>query len=373
MSRITRAFLLSLAVAGATGFARAQVNDAWKMIWGGDHSFSSSSEVLPAAAQVTFVSFREPDGLILSEGNLYFTSHDAAGATVWRTSQTSIPGQETVLYWEQGAHFGDIVFAQVDGVFFGYFFAEKPPPHFTGVLIKRVPLTGGTATVLANIGDEMDIENSHHNLVTDGANLYWQDGSAIRKMPIRGGAIVKLDPVNPNTPTAGIELQNGSQIVYASVQNIRFVPTSGTNIPPQSRIIAVAASRVTALHAVSNGTYWGDQGPDSGSLHLRVAGVNTTLPGPSGIVSSISTKGPAAGGSQAWTVCTSDSCQLRLVFPSLNSSMVISSGAFGVTVTSSGNVFWGDAACIDRYSKRNVRLCLTLRMRVRVVMQFDVR
>jgi hypothetical protein len=346
MSRITRFFFLLLAVAGATGFARAQVDGDSKMIRG-DHSFSSSSEVLPVPAQDSFVSFRPPDGLVLSTGNLYFTSHDSAGASVWRADQNSVPGKEILLYWEAGARFGDIVFAQVDGVFFGYFFAETTAT-FKGFTIKRVPLTGGTATVLANIGDEMDIENSHRNLVTDGANLYWQDGSAIRKMPIRGGAIVKLDPVNPNTPTAGIELQNGSQIVYASVQNIRFVPISGTNTTPESRTIAVAASRVTALHAVSNGTYWGDQGPDTGSLHLRVAGVNTTLPGPSGIVTSISTKGPAAGGSQAWTVCSGDSCRLRLVFPSLNSSTVIGNNALGVTVTSSGTVFWGDAAGVHR-------------------------
>src|SRR6476469_8719711 len=70
------------------------------------------------------VTSRKPDGLILSTGNLYFTSHDAAGATVWRTSQTSVPGQASVLYWEPGARFGDIVFAQVDGSFFGYFFAQ---------------------------------------------------------------------------------------------------------------------------------------------------------------------------------------------------------------------------------------------------------
>jgi len=344
MSNITRFFLL-LAFAGAVQPSHAQIKSEWKSFKSGP---SFSKEVLPAPAQDTFVSFRKPDGMILSEGNLYFTSHDGAGATVWRTSQTSIPGQETVLYWEQGAIFGDIVFAKVDGVFFGYFFAEKPPPNFTGILIKRIPLTGGTATVLANAGGNIDIENSHRNLVTDGANLYWQDDQAIRKMPIRGGAIVKLDPVHPNTPTAGIELQNGSLIVYASVENIRYVPTSGTNTTPESRTIAVAANRVTALHAVSNGTYWGDQGPDSGSLHLRVAGVNTTLPGPGGIVSSISTKGPAAGGSQAWTVCSGDSCRLRLVFPSLNSSLLIGSGAFGVTVTPSGNVFWGDAAGVHR-------------------------
>jgi hypothetical protein len=344
MSQITRFVFLLLAAAGMVQTSYSQINGEWKTILG-DHSLSN--EVLPAPAQDTFVSFRKPDGMILSEGNLYFTSHDAAGATVWRTAQISVPGQETVLYWEQGAQFGDIVFAKVDGAFFGYFFAETPK-NFTGVTIKRVSLTGGTATVLANIGDEMDIENSHRNLVTDGANLYWQDGSAIRKMPIRGGAIVKLDPVHPNTPTAGIELQNGNRIVYASFENIRFVPTSGSNTPPESRTIVVAANRVTALHAVSNGTYWGDQGPDSGRLHLRLAGVTITLPGPSGIVSSISTKGPAAGGSQAWTVCSGDSCRLRLVFPGVNSSMLIGGGAFGVTVTPPGNVFWGDAAGVHR-------------------------
>src|SRR2546423_414310 len=127
MCRITRIFFLSLAVSGATGVGRAQGNGDWKRIGGGNHSFSTSSEVLPAAGQDSFVSFRKPDGLILSEANLYFTSHDAAGATVWRTSQTSIPGQETVLYWEQGAQFGDIVFAKVDVAFFGYFFAENQP------------------------------------------------------------------------------------------------------------------------------------------------------------------------------------------------------------------------------------------------------
>src|SRR6476619_5761303 len=97
------------------------------------------------SAQAQLISSRKPDGLILSTGNLYFTSHDAAGATVWRTSQTSVPGQETVLYWEAGARFGDIVFAQVGGSFFGYFFAQK-----AGVItIKRVSLTGGNATTLA--------------------------------------------------------------------------------------------------------------------------------------------------------------------------------------------------------------------------------
>ncbi len=71
------------------------------------------------------VSYRQPDGLILSTGNLCFTSHDGSTASVWRTAQSSSPGQEIRLYRERGARFGDIAYAQVDGIWWGYFFATK--------------------------------------------------------------------------------------------------------------------------------------------------------------------------------------------------------------------------------------------------------
>ena len=117
------------------------------------------------------ISYRKPDGLILSTGNLYFTYHDAATASVWRAAQTAIPGQEILLYSEPGCRFGDIVFAQVDGIWWGYFFSTGAGGTAT---IKRVPLTGGAATVLTTVTD-VDVANSHRNLITDGENLYWQD------------------------------------------------------------------------------------------------------------------------------------------------------------------------------------------------------
>lgn len=286
------------------------------------------------------VSNRKPDGLILSTGNLYFTSHDASTASVWRTAQSSSPGQEILLYSEPGARFGDIVFAQVDGNFFGYFFATK-----AGVItIKRVPLTGGAATVLATVTN-VDVANSHRNLITDGVNLYWQDVNSVRKMPIRGGAVTLLDATSPNTPTAGLALRNGN-VIYASVANIRFVPTGGAITSPLVRTIATASSRVTALHAVSNGVYWGEQ---SGAVRLRVGSTTTTLPSTPGLVpTSISTNGFTAGAAQAWTQCGSQSCRLQFAFPVFNSSKAIGADALGVTVTSSGNVFWGDAAGVHR-------------------------
>jgi hypothetical protein len=71
-----------------------------------------------------------------------------------------------------------------------------------------------------------------------------------------------LDPSQPNTPTAGMALQ-GANLIYASVNDIRFVPTAGTTIPPSSRTIVTAASRVTALHAVSNGVHWASRAVQS--------------------------------------------------------------------------------------------------------------
>lgn len=161
-------------------------------------------------------------------------------------------------------------------------------------------------------------------------------------MPIRGGAVTVLDP---NTPTAGLALQNGN-VIYASVADIRYVPKSGAITSPLVRTIAKASSRVTALHAVSNGVYWGENG---GAVRLKVGSTTTTLPSTMGLVpTSISTNGYTAGAAQAWTQCGSQSCRLHFDFHIGRWSTAIGADALGVTVTSSGNVFWGDATGVHR-------------------------
>ena len=302
----------------------------------------SEGWVVSAAPANTLVSFHKPDGLILSEGNIYFTSHDASLATVWRTAQGSSPGHESVIYCEPGARFGDFVFAKVGGSFFGYFFATTG--NGATITIKRIPLSGGAATVLATISN-VDIANSHRNLITDGVDLFWQDDTHIRKMSIGGGAITVLDTTSPNTPTAGLALQV-DRIIYASVADVRFVHKTGDITAPQVRTIARASSTVTALHAVSNGVYWGER---AGAVRLKVGATVTTLPSIAGLVpTSISTNGFTAGGAQAWTQCGAQTCRMQFAFPATNFTAAIGAGAFGVTVTSSGNVFWGDAAGVHR-------------------------
>ncbi len=299
---------------------------------------------LLGASTSELVSYRNPDGLILSTGNLYFTYHDAATASVWRAAQSALPGQEILLYSEPGARFGDIVFAQVDGAFWGYFLSHNGGATAT---IKRVPLTGGAATVLATVTD-VDVANSHRNLVTDGVNLYWQDVHSVRKMPIRGGAVTVLDEASPNTPTAGLALQNGN-VVYASVAAIRFVPVSGATTPPSARTIVTASERVTALHAVLGFVYWGEQ---SGAIRVVTSGSapETISTIADFVPTSISTNVHGGVFAQAWTQCDSQSCRLHFDVPSGEDSLyVIDRNALGVSVALSGNVFWGDATGVHRH------------------------
>jgi glucuronoarabinoxylan endo-1,4-beta-xylanase len=304
---------------------------------------------IPAQSIVSYVappvvSFHKPDGMILSTGNLYFTSHDEYGAHVFRTGQTSSPGQEIELYHEPpGNRFGDIVFANVGGVYYGYFFAVNSVGQSS---IKRILLTGSpVATVLTPVFNNIDIVNSHHNLATDGVNLYWQDVSSVKKMPIGGGGITTLDLTTPNTPTAGVYLSNGN-VIYASVAAVRYVPTGGAVTNPMFRTIANANAPVTTLLPVANGTYWGDR---NGAIQLKVGSTISTIQANTGLVpTSMGTNGYTAGGALVWTQCASSTCQLVFHFPAFNGPVPIANNALGASMNSSGNVFWGDDSGVHR-------------------------
>jgi hypothetical protein len=290
------------------------------------------------------VSVRKPDGLILSTGNLYFTSHEDATATIWRTAQSASPGQEFLLYSEPNARFGDITFAQVDGIWWGYFFAE-PTLTPLPITIKRVPLTGGQAEVLTTL-DDVDVSNTRRNLLTDGEHLYWQTDSFIRKMPIGGGVVTDLDPSSPNTPTAGIAFQNAN-IIYASVQDIRFVSTAGTNTPPSLRRIAQASSRVVTLNATSTGIFWGE---NDGPVKKKIGSSTITVSGSPGIPTSIWAQKFGFLTALAWTHFTGKGNPDRLFYRFFwwGLSMPIGNDSLGVTITPSRKVFWGDSNGVHR-------------------------
>lgn len=306
---------------------------------------SGTSQDSPTTLQgngTRLVSSRKPDGLILSQGNLYFTSHDAVSAAVWKTTQTSVPGQERVLFWEPGAIFGDITFAQINGNFFGYFFAKKVDQDF--VTIRRISLNGGAATVLATI-PFFDLAKTHRNLVTDGVSLYWQDRNAVRKMPIGGGTSTVLDRTTAtDKPTAGV-VHQGNRIFYASVNDIRFVPTVGAIVSPTVRTLVTTLGRVTALHVLSsNAFYWGEE---NGTVRRKLGSDIKTLESKPGFVPTSITGFPESP--EVWTQCSLQSCELRRLGLVISSRIPIGADPLGVSVNSSSSpFFWGDAAGIHR-------------------------
>ena len=124
------------------------------------------------------------------------------------------------------------------------------------------------------------------------------------------------------------------------------MPTTSTTSSEGAVDSSSAVLQLTATNAEYNGVYWGEQG---GAIRLKIRNAITALPSTEGLVpTSISTNGSTAGAAQAWTQCGSQSCRLHFDFPVFRSSMAIGGDALGATVTSSGNLFWGDANGVHR-------------------------
>jgi len=320
------------------------------------------------ALTTSTISNHVPDGIVYSTGNVYFTTHvtgirfleaengarDTAlriplvtTASVLRTSKYSTPGQEITLWSETGSRFGDIVWALVDGTYYGYFLSENLST--AEVTIKRVPLAGGTAIDLAGgIGTDIDIVNGHHLLDTDGTNLYWQDATTVRSMPINGGAQTVLDTVSPNTPTPGTYVVGGN-VNYASSTSVFYVPSGGTTTPPSSRTIVTPGQSITTISAAAYGSdtmvAWGLR---DGSAAFLLTGITLGIEQPSSFIPT--SLAPAGGEVFAYINCGSAACNLG--GSQLGSTNPVSAGAFGLdidnSVPSTITAFWGDTSGVHR-------------------------
>jgi len=244
-----------------------QLNRAQGEPWP-DNFIHFSGTRFPSTASDT-----QPSRLIQSTGNLYWTVNQTVGDTwyayLYRTSKSSQPGDEQVLYQQAGSaasapHFGAITYANVGGTWYGYIVVNYP---YTGESqIIRVPLASGPAVVLATAPSFI----GNADLVTDGSSLYWADGPDIRAMAITGGPIQTLAG---GDEISQLEL-DGRTLYYASDNQILTVPTSGG----QSTTVVTAASPITALYppsATNAHLYWGESngsvysGEPRGSISLE--------------------------------------------------------------------------------------------------------
>jgi surface antigen len=285
------------------------------------------------------LSYTQPDRLLQSTGNLYWTADQTVDgmsqADVYRASKSNEPGQEQILYQESAStpvDFEAITYANVGGTWYGYFVANYPSQNESQ--IKRVPLTGGAAVVLATSPAVI----GNRDLVTDGSSLYWADTGGIRKMAITGGTVQTL--VSGATFThLGLD---GAVLYYSSGDSILNVPTSGG----ASATVVSAASAITAIDPSSpaNGILWGEangsvygfEGDIYYQLQAPVAGINVT---------SVS----VAGNYIIWADCFPQWCQVD----GNDSGSVVSVATSGIPVDVQGDAgawYWGDPGGLEKFA-----------------------
>lgn len=217
----------------------------------------------PVRPRSSIVAYGSPTGLTGSTGNLYWTStaddeFDPNVSTVWRASKDSVPGAEIALYREYGddRFFEGIVFAN-PGTWYGYFIANYQTSAGMLAQIKRVPLVGGTAVVMAT-----SPASGARDLLTDGTTLFWVDGGGVRSMPVVGGEVSTL---YADAFISRIALDE-NYVYFGQDYLVMRVPKSGGT--PQT--VASTNGRVSALYVEGGGSqqaFWGDQ--DGGVYGVR--------------------------------------------------------------------------------------------------------
>jgi len=296
------------------------------------------------------LSHAQPDRLIQSTGNLYWTADQTVQgrteAAVYRASKTNQPGQEQILYQESSlpssqVDFEAITYANVAGTWYGYFvanYASYPSQHESQ--IKRVPLTGGAAVVLATSPAAI----GNRDLVTDGSSLYWADAGGIRKMAITGGTIQTLVP-GQTFARLGLD---GPVLYYSSGNSILTVPASGG----ASTTIVSEPSPITAIYpSTTYGVLWGEA---NGSVHGFNGDISYQVQAPVAGVSITSVS--VAGDVILWAECLPLSCQVDGAFGGSAVSVggsVVSVATSGAPVDAQGDAgawYWGDSGGVEKFA-----------------------
>jgi len=306
----------------------------------------------PTTRLPTTLSYTQPDRLIQSTGNLYWTADQTLGsisqADVFRASKDNVAGQERILYQESlpaastPVDFEAITYANVGGNWYGYFVANYPRQNESQ--IKRVPLAGGAAVVLATSPAVI----GNRDLVTDGSFLYWADAAAIRKMAIAGGTVQTLvsTPSGLVRPVPHVHLGLDGQVLYYSSGNsILRVPTSGG----ASTTVVSSASAITAMYppsATNGNVYWGEA--DGSVWYTASNGLSLarSVQAPSAGVSVTSVS--VAGSYILWGTCLAEGCRVN----GYDNGNIVSVPTSGPSVDVQGDAgawYWGDAD-LEKYT-----------------------
>jgi hypothetical protein len=137
----------------------------------------------------------------------------------------------------------------------------------TAGAVMKVPLTGGTPSVVTTA-------NSPWDIALDATNVYWTSTvDGVMKAPKGGGAATALSTPGPTLPTAGIAV-NATNVYWGSQfpAGVSTVPVQGG---PQSVVYAeTMATAAGALALEETSLYWADM---SNAVHAGPLGGGTAV------------------------------------------------------------------------------------------------
>jgi hypothetical protein len=236
---------------------------------GATPTMSATPAITPAVAPVTIANTPGIERMVQSTGNLYWTADTGASCTsacsaeVYRTGRTSTPGQQIALYKETSStpvEFGDLTYAEIGSTYYGYFVANYPATHTS--LIKRIPLTGGTAVTLATSPKYIGTDD----LVTDGSFLYWADAGSLRRIPIAGGTIQQGFQ---STSLSRIRVV-GTKLYFSNGDQVEVTNTTGGTVT----VVGTAPTAITALDVAKTATSAGTEiayGSANGNVYVETS------------------------------------------------------------------------------------------------------
>jgi hypothetical protein len=214
------------------------------------------------AVTTSLVSSTLPARLVSSSTNLYWSANvnaigspsNIGSSSIYTAAKGNLPGQETLLYRETyngsdlAQQFTDLAF----DANYVYFVASYSILNAGTVEseIKRVPLTGGSADILAT--GPLGALVRDHGFVSDGATLFYSTSLGIYSLPIGGGVAPTLV-----TSAFGQDLGlDGTYVYFAAGDTIQRVPKVGGTVST----VITETTAITALF-VEKGThttvYWG--------------------------------------------------------------------------------------------------------------------
>ena len=265
---------------------------------------------------------------------------------MWRAGKNNVPGNEIVLYQESGddRFFGDIVFAN-PGAFFGYFIATYHTATGLKSQIKRVPLTGGSAIVIAD-SPAPDVRD----LQTDGTTLYWIETGGIRSAPIHLNVPIGGEPVTTLFADGFVgRISLDPAFVYFGEEFlIMRIPKNGGS--PET--VARTNGRVSALYVDSaiGWMFWGEKegGVRAAQTFFEAPQVTYQLPGANRAVNSVGWDGQRV----LWADCVqpgNTNCRIRKREAGITRQIV--GGAVGISHLQwdTRSLYWGDVSSLKRF------------------------